>query len=75
MEMFTKEIGKTIRLMGKGFIVTTTAHRTLDNGSKILNMVLASKNGLMVHPTRGNKYLIQTICPRWKIRSRKIHMA
>ena len=59
METSTKASGRMIKLMVREFIQKMMAQVTQENGLKIYSMDLASKDGLMVHPTRGTSSFIQ----------------
>ena len=59
METSIKASGKMIRLMVKESILKMMVLVIQENGLKIYSMDLVSKDGLIVHPTRGISYLIQ----------------
>jgi hypothetical protein len=56
--MFTKDNGKTIRLMVKVYIFIKMELHIQDNGLKIFNGDMEYKNGLMVHRIKGKRILI-----------------
>lgn len=58
MEMFMKDNGKMIKLMEREYIDIKMAQFTLENGTKICNMVMEYKNRMILRLMKGNNNFI-----------------